>query len=146
MSSTGKKIKELRNERNLSQRKLAELCGMSYSHICRIEKGENIPTLDTVIKISKALDISPDVFAFDEQGNVSEIILEYANQLAEKQANVFMGLMSYVNEHHCSNKYELETLIAGDNYDNFKDLVEIVIDVVKSRLQTYKNRQDKESI
>ncbi|MCR4609761.1 MAG: helix-turn-helix domain-containing protein [Eubacterium sp.] len=40
-----------RNELGLSQRDLAELCGMPQSSVARIESNKTMPKLDTLIKI-----------------------------------------------------------------------------------------------
>lgn len=140
MSDTGDLIKKLRNEKNFSQRKLAELCGMSYSHICRLEKGENVPTLDTLTKISNALGVLPSVFTFKNNGEVSDIVEQYVKQVTDEEANVFCDLIKFVNHYHCNDNYDLSTLINGDNFNDMKD---IVIDVVKSRLNNYKQKENK---
>lgn len=51
----GKKITELRKEKNISQAKLSELSGVGYSHIARIELGRLSVSIDTLSKISDAL-------------------------------------------------------------------------------------------
>lgn len=44
----GRKIKHLRLERNLTQEKLAECVNMSREHISCIERGKNLPTVETL--------------------------------------------------------------------------------------------------
>jgi DNA-binding XRE family transcriptional regulator len=39
----------------LSQRKLAELAGISFEHLCRIETGKHTPGVPTIDKIDRAL-------------------------------------------------------------------------------------------
>lgn len=56
-----KNLKKLREKRGLSQDRLAKLADVANNTIIKIEQGENInPTLDTLKKIAKALDISID--------------------------------------------------------------------------------------
>lgn len=55
----GKRLKELRKERKLSTRKFAEQAEMAHSSVGRFETGKGNPTLTTLIKIAKALDINP---------------------------------------------------------------------------------------
>lgn len=50
-------LKELRTERNLSIRQLADLCGMSNVMLSQIEKGESNPTINTLLKITTALKV-----------------------------------------------------------------------------------------
>ena len=39
----------------LTQRKLAQLAGMSFEHLCRIETGKHTPSVPTIDKIDRAL-------------------------------------------------------------------------------------------
>lgn len=49
---------EQRHNRNLSQRDLADLCGLPHSSVARIESGKSTPNLATLIKIFDQLDLS----------------------------------------------------------------------------------------
>ncbi len=51
------KIKLERTKRGLSQEKLAELADLSKTYVGDIERTKSIPTLDTIEKIAKALDM-----------------------------------------------------------------------------------------
>ena len=56
-----KNLKKLREKHGLSQDRLAKLADVANNTIIKIEQGENInPTLDTLRKIAKALDVSVD--------------------------------------------------------------------------------------
>ena len=54
----GKRIRVVRNERKLSQEKLAELAGCHPTYIGQIERGEKNPTIESIYKIASALGIS----------------------------------------------------------------------------------------
>ena len=54
-SLLGKRIKELRRERNLSQEKLAENIGIDPNNLSRIENGKNYPSAETIVKIANSL-------------------------------------------------------------------------------------------
>lgn len=49
---------EQRHSMELSQRALAELCGIPHSSIARIESGKTTPTLSTLLKIFNQLGLS----------------------------------------------------------------------------------------
>jgi len=51
------KLKEQRIQKGLSQNQLAKLSGVAQSAICYIEKGDKSPSLKTLLKLSKALEI-----------------------------------------------------------------------------------------
>ncbi len=53
----GRKIKNLRLERNLTQEKLAEYVNMSREHISCIERGKNLPTVETLYYIAEYFQI-----------------------------------------------------------------------------------------
>ena len=49
---------EQRHSLNLSQRDLANLCGIPHSSVARIESGKSTPNLTTLLKIFKRLGLS----------------------------------------------------------------------------------------
>ncbi len=56
----GKKLKELRIEKELSQRKLGEIFGVCNQTISFWEIGSREPDLDTLIVIAKYFDVTVD--------------------------------------------------------------------------------------
>jgi len=56
----GKRIRELRKERELSQIELAAKVGIDRSYIGFLERGERNPSLEMIAKIAEALDVTPD--------------------------------------------------------------------------------------
>ena len=54
----GQRIRNYRNSKGLSQEKLAELSGCHPTYIGQIERGEKNATIESIEKISVALDIS----------------------------------------------------------------------------------------
>lgn len=61
MSNITKNIRKLREAKRLSQEKLARMADVANNTIIKIEAGKNQnPTLDTLKKIAKALEISVD--------------------------------------------------------------------------------------
>ncbi|KAF2506659.1 helix-turn-helix transcriptional regulator [Flavobacterium zhairuonense] len=55
MELLGRMIKTARKERNLTQDQLGELVGVKKSQISKLESSANSATIDTVIKVFKAL-------------------------------------------------------------------------------------------
>ena len=54
----GQRIRNYRTEKGLSQEKLAELSGCHPSYIGQIERGEKNATIESIEKISAALNVS----------------------------------------------------------------------------------------
>lgn len=50
-----RKIIRDRAEAGLTQRKLAELAGISFENLCRIETGKQVPSVPTIQKIDRAI-------------------------------------------------------------------------------------------
>lgn len=63
MKTLAQIIAEQREQKHFSQSQLAELSGINQAHISRIESGKSKPTMPTVFRICKALDIDPLVLA-----------------------------------------------------------------------------------
>ena len=54
----GKRIRSYRQKREFSQEHLAELCALHPTYIGQIERGEKNATIETIAKISAALNVS----------------------------------------------------------------------------------------
>ena len=54
-----KVLQELRHESGLSQEELAEKCDLHDRYISFLERGLRQPTITTIFKLAKALNISP---------------------------------------------------------------------------------------
>lgn len=65
VSRIGKRVKEARVYSGLTQEKLAELSGVSWSFISRLECGNANASVSTLLKIASALDIGIDVLFCD---------------------------------------------------------------------------------
>jgi len=59
ISNLGIHIRQLREEKKISQQVLADICDMPKTSIGRIERGEVSVTIKTLIKIANALEIEP---------------------------------------------------------------------------------------
>jgi transcriptional regulator with XRE-family HTH domain len=61
MSTIGKNIKSLRKDKGISQDKLSKLADISLNTVVKLELDQSPnPTLETLKKIAKALEISLD--------------------------------------------------------------------------------------
>ena len=67
MQRFGEKVHILRTRRGLSLRKLASMLGLAtHSHLDRIEKGENKPSADLILKIADFFGVTTDQLMRDE--------------------------------------------------------------------------------
>ena len=61
MKALGEILKELREEKKISQRGLSEKTGLTQTHISKIESNLVEPTIATIFKICKSLEIDAAV-------------------------------------------------------------------------------------
>jgi DNA-binding XRE family transcriptional regulator len=55
----GQRLAQLRTEHQLTQEELAYRSEMHRTAVANLEKGTNVPRLDTVLKLAAALDMNP---------------------------------------------------------------------------------------
>lgn len=87
----GERIKQLRQAENLSQNALAELAGVSQSHLRRVELGQAGITTDHLELICDALNIKMSEFFVEEQNDELSIALA---KLTPKQKAKLMDFIS----------------------------------------------------
>lgn len=124
-------LKKLREERNLSQGQLAELAGVSKVVVSQIEKGDSNPTINTIWKLTGALELPYTSLLEMERvkpvhirkEDISELvedkyhIFSYYPKNAERNFEVYQVEMEsgceYTSSGHSSNSYEYLMLMEG---------------------------------
>lgn len=114
----GEKIRYFRRSKNLTQKQLGDLIGISASNITKYEKGNIEPNLSILEKIAEVLEI-----------NVTELMT--SKQIEENTLNMFkniyqehlkqspiVALLNEVNITECNGKYNIETMLNDSNFVN----------------------------
>ena len=65
LESIGRNIRRYRLKKKLRQEDLAELAGLSINYVGAVERGEKIPSLETLIVLINALEVSADMVLAD---------------------------------------------------------------------------------
>ena len=65
MESIGRNIRKYRQAKKLRQEDLAEQVGLSTNYIGALERGEKIPSLETLVEILNVLGVSADMVLCD---------------------------------------------------------------------------------
>ncbi len=79
----GERIQEIRKSLKLSQEQIAEKADISPNYLSRIECGKENPTLDMLIKLSKALGVEMwEIFDFGHEVGIKEL-RETLNKLSK---------------------------------------------------------------
>ena len=72
----GERLAQLRNERNLSQRALAKLSGISPNALNLIEQGKSSPTVSTLYKVADGLEVPVTVFFQVEDQKTQDVVFK----------------------------------------------------------------------
>ena len=83
----GRKIRQLRRQRKLTQVELADKIGIHQSDLSRMEQGEYKVGLDTLLKILQTFDLSIGVF-FEENESTESVYTKYRSLSANAQKEV----------------------------------------------------------
>ena len=107
--SIGRNIRKYRTEHKLKQDELAEKAGLSSNYIGMVERGEKIPSLESLINILNSLDISADMVLCDELSigyrMKNSLLLERIAKLSkEDQQIVYAVIESLVENLRISRK------------------------------------------
>lgn len=97
----GETIKALREKQNLSRKLLAEIAGISMSHLEKIETGARRPGMDTYQKILDAL--KTDIIMCNGMKTVQEECVVKAQEIlmecTEKQALYLVKVLEFSANH-----------------------------------------------
>jgi transcriptional regulator with XRE-family HTH domain len=87
----GRKIRQLRRQRKLTQVELAERIGIHQSDLSRMEQGEYKVGLDTLLKVLQTFDLSIGDF-FDESSRSENVIDKFKtlSPAAQKEVENFI--------------------------------------------------------
>lgn len=100
LNEIGSRIKAERKSKNLSQEKLAEIINVSPHYIYEIERGLKAMSLETLVNLSAALNISTDYVLFGDKQNSSPSLAELLSDLDDsrrlKAENAFIALLPYI--------------------------------------------------
>ena len=80
----GKNVKKFRLMRSMRQKDLAELCDSSDSYIGHIENARGIPSLEMVVKIANALEVTVDQLLSESYKSPEVIYLREISERIEK--------------------------------------------------------------
>ena len=106
LKAIGARIKEARETKSLTQEQLAEIVGLSATHISVIERGVKAPRLETFIELANALNVTSDSLLIDvldtslqiTATEISEQIKSLSPQNQRKILQIIRILMEDINE------------------------------------------------
>ena len=104
-SEIGKRIAARRKELNLTQEALTNLTDISVNQLSNLENNHSVPTVDTIIKLSDALRVTPDYFLLgvkkDTYGTSVDAIVNKSLLCTERQRKLIYEFISLlIKEKH----------------------------------------------
>ena len=98
----GKRIKELRNKKGITQYQLAEMVGIDPKHMSHIETGRSFPKADLIEKFANALEIEyPELFNtqhLEDREIIFKKLINYLKNASDSELQVIYKLISgYLN-------------------------------------------------
>lgn len=96
----GERINFYRSKKGLSQEKLGLTVAASYSHISRVETGNSRPSLELVIQIANALEISADDILIDslDHSSVSDEMHLILQNCTETEKAILIKTVKFAKE------------------------------------------------
>lgn len=88
----GKRLKEARVNRNMSQEELGNLLGVSKVSICGYEKGTRTPTMENFLDLIEILELEPDYVLGRDKDVISEKNRSYKIVMAEEDIQIIKEL------------------------------------------------------
>ncbi len=86
----GKRIKEVRNLRQITLETLAEKTGFTKGYLSKVEKNEKAPPVSTLIKIANALHVSlPEIFGEKEGTHLVSLVKKNERLQIARDGSIF---------------------------------------------------------
>ena len=93
----GKQLKKIREARGYSQEDLAELVGLEYQTISRIETGFYFTSYENLAKIADALNVKiKDLFDYDEKDLSREEIIKSLNEKMQQLSSEKLQILKKI--------------------------------------------------
>lgn len=100
--SLGTKIKNKRKEQRYTQEQLSELCDISVGFLAHIEAGSRAPSVETLYKIARTLNLSIDYLlldtAVDDDNFIQHVTAAVKSKSAERYKH-FCNVVKVLAEH-----------------------------------------------
>ena len=109
----GKKIKEYRKTKDLTQEGLGEKAGLHYTYIGQVERGEKEPSLKSLINIADALGVGVDKLLINYDlssevsikiSNITDLLLNRNEKELEMIYRLLKDLTNILEEHDIEKK------------------------------------------
>ena len=91
----GERLRELRCEKGLTQKQLAEKLNISNNHLSSVENGREMPSLELLLNICELLNVTPDYLLLGNMhtNDISQDILTGLRLCAEEDVLLIRNMI-----------------------------------------------------
>ena len=100
----GERIQSYRRNAGLTQEKLAEIAGIHHTYVGQLERGEKNATLETIEKVTRALDITFEelfeaIISGDAGSTTAKEVYQLITTRPEKEQRLLLDIIRKVLEY-----------------------------------------------
>lgn len=101
----GRRIAARRKLLGLKQEAVCERCGLNSKYLSNIERARSIPSIDVLLRISMALDTTPDAFLLGTlhddaaNGSISNALSHRLRVMNENQLSLISDFIDWTANH-----------------------------------------------
>lgn len=95
-------LRQRREEVGMTQQQLARTAGLSYNFVSQVERGVKQPTLGTIAKLAKALEMPPHLLLFEKAkppDQQEEKVVQLLRRLKRKDLPLVQRIIRALAEH-----------------------------------------------
>ena len=94
----GKRIRSVRMMNNLTQDNLGDMLGITGQAIQKMEAGENMITVNSLMILCEKLDVTPDYILFDKPKTERDVELSFETLEGNQKLQLLFRLFLYVSK------------------------------------------------
>lgn len=96
----GKRIKELREKRGMTQEELSNLLNIEWQHVSRLENGRNLPSCNILISLAQIFDIDTRKLVeydhLDANANIDTAITKKLTLASDEQKKLIYKIITAI--------------------------------------------------
>ena len=94
----GKRVRSVRMMNNLTQENLGDLLGITAQAVQKIEAGENMLTVSSLIILCEKLKVTPDYILFDRANTERDMELSFETMEGNQKLHLLLRLLMYMSK------------------------------------------------
>ena len=96
--SIGKRIRSIRMMNNLTQDNLGDMLGISAQAVYKMEAGENMITVTSLIILCEKLNVTPDYILFGKKRTERDVELSFETMEGNEKLHLLFRLLLYMSK------------------------------------------------